>query len=133
MKIFFDYIVFRVFDYFNKNDESVAVEKTVNFLVLFQSSLILQIFMILNLFIRIEPQMFGVDQRITYYVGIPLALVLLGFNTLLCKRRLRDEALKSLYRKYNKMKYFLSIWVIFLSPIIYGAINGTLRFPFLEK
>jgi hypothetical protein len=141
MKNIFDYIAFRVFEYFIQKDEALAISRTINFLVLFQCSLIVPLFIIVHMFTQIDPQIFGVDNRIKYYIGIPLALILIALNTFFYKNKLTGESLKNLLNKYHKEKYSLSIWIIFLSPvvfvffcpIIYGAINGTLHFPFLER
>lgn len=137
----FDYIGYRVFEYFNKKDEAFAVSRTINFLALLQGSLIVPLFMIVNLFTQIDPQIFGVNNRIKYFIGIPLAIILILINSYIFNKKLKGDGLKTLQEKYHKENYSFSVWWIFLSlilfvfllPIIYGAINGTIHFPFLEK
>lgn len=141
MKDMFDYIGYRVFDYFNKKDEAFAVSRTINFLTLLQGTLIVPLFMIVNLLTQIDPQIFGVNNRFKYYIGIPLAIILIVINSYVFKKKLKGEGLMTLREKYYKESYSFSVWWIFLAPIlfvfifpiIYGAINGTIHFPFLEK
>jgi hypothetical protein len=137
----FDYIGYRVFEYFNKKDKAFTVLNTINFLVVLQGSLIVPLFIFVNLFMRIDPQVFGENNRMKYYIGIPLYIILIAINSYIFKKKLKGEGLKKLKEKYHKERYSLSIWWIFLSPIFFlfiipiilGAINGTLHFPFLEK
>jgi len=137
----FNYIVYRVFEYFNKKENATAMSKTINFLALFQGTLIVPVFMSINLFTKIDPQIFGENTRIKYYIGIPLAAVLIIVNTIFFKRKLKGEQLKVLEDKYHKERYILPTWIIFATPIIfvfilpiiYGVLNGTISFPFLEK
>lgn len=137
----FDWIFYRTFEYFSKKDKSMAISNTVNFMVLFQASLLIPVFLIINLLAKIEPLVIGVDTRIKYYIGIPLAVILIIYNSYLHKRKLNSEKLTVLKNKYHKERYRVSVWIIFLipfffvfiCPIIYGIINGTLSFPFFEK
>lgn len=137
----FNYIAYRVFEHFHKRESESAVSKTINFLALFQGTLIVPVFMAINLFTKIDPQVFGQDNRIKYYIGIPLAVILIIINTIFFKRKLKGEQLKVLEDKYYKERYLLPTWIIFAAPIIfvfvlpiaYGALNGTISFPFLEK
>lgn len=142
MKKIFDYIVFRVFEYFQQKKDSIAILKSINFLVLFQASLLMLIFLIINSFFHFDPQrLFGIDDNIKYYIGVPLAVFLIILNNILYRKKLKGVKLKELYDKYHKEKYKIPIWVIFSSPvffgvfcpIIYGALNGTLHSPILEK
>lgn len=137
----FDYIGYRVFEYFYRKDETFAVSRTINFLALLQGTFIVPLFIVINLFTRIDPQIFGENNRIKYYLGIPLAIILIAINSYVFKNKLKGESLKTLQEKYHKECYSFSIWWIFLAPIffvlifpiIYGAVNGTIHFPFLEK
>lgn len=142
MKIFFDYIVFRIFEYFNRRNDGLVVMNSIFFLGLFEASLLVPLFLIINSFIHFDPQnYFGVDNRIKYYIGIPLGLFLIIINCIFYIKKLKGEKLQELYQKYHKEKYKIPLWVIFASPvffvficpIIYGALNGTLHFPILEK
>jgi len=137
----FNYIGYRVYEHFQKKDSETAVSKTINFLSLFQGTLIVPVFMAINLFTKIDPQIFGVDNRIKYYIGIPLAAVLILINSLFFKKKLIGNQLSELKKKHHKERYILPIWVIFIAPVFfvfvlpiaYGALNGTISFPFLEK
>ena len=137
----FNYIAYRVFEHFHNKESETAVSKTINFLALFQGTLIVPIFMSVNLIMKIDPQIFGNDTRIKYYIGIPLAAILIIVNTIFFKKKLKGEQLSVLKNKYHKESYLLPTWVIFAAPVIfvfilpiaYGAMNGTISFPFLEK
>jgi hypothetical protein len=138
VKAMFDYLGYRVFEYFNKKDETFAVSRSINFLALLQGTLIVPLFIIVNLFTQIDPQIFGVNNRIKYSIGIPLAIILIVINSHIFKKKLKGEGLKTLQEKYHKESYSFSVWWIFLAPIffvfifpmVYGAINGAIRFPF---
>ncbi len=137
----FDWVIYRTFEHFNKRDASMAISNTVNFMVLLQASLLVPLILIINLFTKVEPQMLGLDNRIEYYIGVPLAIILIILNSYWIKRKLKSEKLNDLRSKFQKEKYKVPIWVIFsipvlfvfICPIIYGMINGTLSFPFLGK
>src|SRR5690554_6409758 len=137
----FKAIGYRVYEYFEKKERETAVSNTINFLSLLQGTLIVPVLMAINLFIKIDPQILGVDSRIKYYIGIPLAVLLIFVNTILFKKNLKGEALNNLKIRYEKERYLLPIWVIFSAPvvfvfvfpIVYGVINGTISFPFLEN
>jgi amino acid permease len=137
----FDWVIYRTFEHFNKKDVSMAISNTVNFMVLLQASLLVPLMLIINSLAKVEPQMLGVNNRIKYYIGVPLAIILIILNSYWIKRKLKSEKLNDLRNKFQKEKYKVPIWVIFsipvlfvfICPIIYGMINGTLSFPFLEK
>ena len=137
----FSWIVYRVFEYFDKKNKLMAISNTVNFMALLQASLLIPLFLILNLFIKLDPQMLGVNNNIKYYTGIPLAIILMILNSYWIKRRVKGENLIILKNKFQKERYKISVWLIFLTPvlfvficpIIYGMLNGTLSFPFLER
>ena len=137
----FDYIGYRVFEYFNKKDKGFAVLNTINFLALLQGTSIVPLFIVINLFTRIDPQVFGENNKMKYYIGIPFYIILITLNSYIFKKKLKGERLKALQNKYHRERYPFSIWWIFLAPIffvfiipiIYGALNGTIHFPFLEK
>jgi len=119
----------------------MAISNTINFIVLLQASLLVPIFLIFNLFVKLDPQIVGIDNRIKYYIGVPLAIALIILNSYLLKGKLKGEKLTILRSKFHKEKYKVPIWIIFsipvlfvfVCPIIYGILNGTLSFPFLEK
>ncbi len=137
----FNWIIYRVFEYFNKKDAPMAISNTVNFMVLFQASLIVPLVLIINLFAKPNFQILGVDERIKYYIGVPLAIILIIINSYWIKKKLNGNKLNLLQNKFKKGKSKLAIWIIFsmpvffvfVCPIIYGIINGTLHFPLLGK
>jgi len=141
MKNLFNYTLYRVFDYFEKHDEKTAISKTINFMSLLQGTLIVPLFILINTFIDIEPKVFGTDNRIKYFIGIPLAIILIAINNFTIKKKLKGDALNGLRDRFYKEKYSINVWLIFLlpvffvfvCPILFGVFNGTISFPFLEK
>ena len=131
----FNYIAYRVYEYFKGKDNELALTRTINFLALFQGTLIIPLFILINIIIDIDPQKFGENPRIKYFIGIPLAFILIMLNNQLFKRKLEGEKLKEMENKYHKKKYKLPIWMIFISPVLfvficpmlYGLINGTIH------
>jgi surface polysaccharide O-acyltransferase-like enzyme len=141
MKNLFNYTLYRVFDYFEKHDEKTAISKTINFMSLLQGTLIVPLFILINTFIDIEPKVFGTDNRIKYFIGIPLAIILIAINNFTITKKLKGDALNGLRDRFYKEKYSINVWLIFLlpvffvfvCPILFGVFNGTISFPFLEK
>ena len=137
----FDCIVFRVFEYFNNKQSHYAKDNSVNFIVIFQATMLVPLFLFFSLFIEFDPHIFGDDDSVKYYIGIPLAIALLYYNGRVYKKKLNDERLEEMRKNYQKDKYKIPIWVIFIiplifiivCPILYGVISGTLRFPLFEK
>lgn len=127
----FNYIVFRVFLYFNNKDSELAMTRTINFMALFEGSLLVPLFLIFNGLTKVYTTPDNPNTRIKYYIGIPLSIVLILANSKLIKKKLTNENLEKLKRKYSKNESQISIWIIFLSPIffvfitpmIYGALN----------
>jgi hypothetical protein len=73
---------------------------------------------------------------------LPIIIIVLLINHRYWSKKLNSEnKLKELYAKYHRDKYLISVWVIFLTPvfivficpIIFGALNGTLSFPAFQK
>ncbi len=137
----FNYLIYRVFEYFDKKDTSLAITRTIGFMVLFQISLLIPLYIIINIVFKFNIQVFGSDFNAKYYIGVPLAVFLLILNSLFFRKKLQGESLRKLHAKYHRDRYFVPIFFIFLVPvilvfvfpIIHGALNGTLHFPFLEK
>ena len=137
----FNYIVFRVFEFFNNKQDDQAMQKSIYFIVIFQATMLVPLFLFFRLFIEFDPHIFGDDNRVKYYIGIPLAIALLYFNGRVYKKKLNGERLEEMRKSYQQEKYKIPIWVIFIIPVIfiivcpilYGAISGTLRFPLFEK
>lgn len=130
-----NYIAYRIFEYFDRKDNTLSILRTINFLTLFQVSFLVPIFILFNSFLKVHINAISTVDRIEYYLGIPLGIVFILFNSFLYKKKLKGESLNRLNEKFHKEKYSLSIWVIFLTPvvlvfvvpIVYGLLNGTIR------
>ena len=131
--LLFDYLIYRLFIYFNSKDSEHAVSNTINFMIILEASLIVPLFIILNAITTIKIE----NSNMKYYIGIPIAVILFIINTKFIKSKLQNEGLKN---KFSENKNWIPIWLIFIIPIIfvfvipiiYGALNGTLRFPIFE-
>lgn len=113
----------------------MARSRAISFLSLFQGSLIIPLFILINLLANIDLKVFGEDPRMKYYIGIPIAVGLIILNNQLFKKKLEGEKLIELEAKYHKEEYILPIWLIFLTPalfvflcpVLYGLFNGTIH------
>lgn len=130
-----NYIAYRVFEFLDKKDNKLSVFRTINFLMLFQISFLVPLFIFFNSIVRVNLNKMSSVDRIEYYIGIPLGVIFILFNSLFYKKKLRGERLNQLKEKFHRENYSLSIWVIFITPIIfvfiipvlYGVLNGTIR------
>ncbi len=130
-----NYIAYRVFEFFDKKDNTLSIFRTINFLTLFQVSFLIPIFTLSNSILKDYVNAISTIDRIEYYIGIPLGLVFILINSFLYKKKLKGESLNRLKEKFHKKKYSLSVWVIFLTPVVlvfvipvvYGLLNGTIR------
>ena len=131
---FFEYIIYIVFDYFDKKDSKLARIHTINFLVLLEASAVVPLFIIFNLIFRISESPKNPNDNLKYYIGIPLALGLMILNTIVLKRKLTRGKLQD-FKSKIEIKNKKLVWLIFITPvifvfvipIIYGALNGTLK------
>lgn len=143
MTFVFNYIIFRVFEYFSRKNKAFSFANTINFITLFQFSLLVPLFLFLNIFVEIDLKMFfgTLDNRLKYLIGIPLVLLIIFINSFYIRKKLKGDYLEKLQQRFHKDKYTVNIWVIllapilfvFICPILFGAFNGTISFPFLEK
>ena len=77
-------------------------------------------------------------EEFKYFIILPLGAILALINTSIYKIKLKGESFNRLKEKYHKERYAIPIWVIFITPIIcvfiipmiYGALNGTLKVGF---
>jgi len=130
-----DYIFYRVFQYFDKKNPSMTKSNSVNFMVLFEASLIVPIFMIFNGIFHFFSSPENPNLRMKYFIGIPLAVILIIGNTFYFKRKLTKTGIEKLRTKFYGKENLIPIWIIFIAPIIfvfvlpilYGWINGSLR------
>ena len=134
-----NYIVFRVYEFFSRKTLDQAMNKTISFISLLQISLLVPMFIpFMKMSFFLENKL---DGRSKYIFAIIVGLTLVFLNRIWIKKKLSGNRLKEIERKYKKEKYTLPIWMIFIlpvlfvfgTPIIYGAINGTLSFPIFEK
>lgn len=131
----FDYIVFRVYEYFVRKKREDALSKSIQFLIYFQISSLIPIFLPVKLIMKIDLHKYVDWNNHKFLIAIPITSLLILLNNRY-KKKLEGGKLKVLQEKYHKEKYKLPLWVIFFSPIffllicpiLYGALNGTLRF-----
>ncbi len=134
-----NYIIFRVYSYFKSKEN--GRDKTTNFLAMLAGSLLYLLFFIVNGLTKIYVNSDYPNPRMKYYIGIPIAIILLKLSQIVISRKFNNNGFVKLEEKYKGRKNFMPIWVIFIAPIliivgvpiIYGFINGTLRFPLLDK
>ena len=138
-----NYIAFRLFESFDKKNDSFALKKTrtLGFLLLIEVSLFIPLLMIINLFYQLDPKELFQESYFRYAFGI-VAVILYIMNLVFFNNRIKESVNYSiLYNRFHKERYLIKTWMIFsipflnvfILPIIYGALNGTLRFPFLEN
>ncbi|MHC1732687.1 MAG: hypothetical protein AB9888_11770 [Bacteroidales bacterium] len=131
---FFEYIIYIVFDYFDRKDSKLARTHTINFLVLLEASAVVPLFIIFNLIFRISDSLKNPNDNLKYYIGIPLALGLMILNSIVLKHKLTRDKLQD-FKSKIAIKNKKLVWLIFITPIIfvfvipiiYGALNGTLK------
>lgn len=133
----FNYIAYRVLNFFKKREYiSDSILNTILFLGILQMSLLVPVFALINIFFHIDlKEIFRESDNMKYYIALLLAIILLVFNNFYYKNKLKGEGYDKFKRKYHKDQYIIPIGVILLSPffftfvvpILYGAINGTLR------
>lgn len=135
------FIAYKTFNFFLKKDPSQALTRTTSFLVLFEISFIVPIFIIFNIITGLHPNSnHQLDSRIKYLIAIVLAAIIFLINKRFLKIHLSSPGLEKLRSKYLEKGDSINIWFIFLLPvfnvfiipIIYGLLNGTLTFPILE-
>src|SRR5690554_6440188 len=132
-----NYIAFRVFESFDKKDDSFVLKKTrtLGFLLLAEVSLFIPLLMIVNLFYHLDPKELFEEASFRYAWGF-VAVILYVVNLLFFNSNFKEsEKYSILYHRFHKDRYLLKTWMIFstpiinvfLIPIVYGALNGTLR------
>lgn len=130
-----EYLLFRIHEYFLKKKGRTALEYTVYFVVILEASLIVPFSLVYRIFAGWGGPFVWPDPRMRFYVAILIAVVLGGLSNVVLRKYLSPERLEQLYRRYHKETYKLPIWVIFgspvffmfICPVLYGLINGTLR------
>ena len=123
----FDWVIYRTFEHFNKRDASMAISNTVNFMVLLQASLLVPLILIINLFTKVEPQMLGLDNRIEYYIGVPLAIILIILNSYWIKRKLKSEKLNDLEQNFKEKNTKCQFGLSFNSYFVCVHMSNNLR------
>jgi len=123
-----------VFEYFDKKDSKLARTRTVNFMVLLEVSTLMPLFIIVNSIFRFYQTPENPNADLKYLIGIPLGALLIIANGILLKNKLTKESLKEFKYRFSTYNKFI-LWLIFITPIvfvfvipiIYGTLNGTLR------
>ena len=134
-----DYIIFRVYSYFKSKEN--GRDKTIYFLALLACSLLFLLFFLANGLTNFLVTPEDPDPRMKYYIGIPIAIVLFKLTQIAVSKKINNDGLAKLEEKYNGKENLIPIWIIFITPVIlilgtpivYGLINGTLKFPLLDK
>lgn len=135
-----DYLAYRVFQFFIKKNIQLAKSNTINFMILFEISIVIPIFFLLNGIFHFYNTPENPELRLNYYTAIPIAIILYFANSYYFKQKLVYDEPNELHNRYKDKCQFIPIWLIFISPIIfvfltpiiYGFINSTLRFPLFE-
>lgn len=135
-----DYIIFKTYTFFKKRDEKLAKERTINFLVVFVTSLIYVLFFIVNGIFKFHKTPTTTNPHLKYYIGIPMYVIMYLLFRKYISKMIDIKGLSSLETRF-KDNNAIPIWLIFslpvilfiLTPIIYGLINGTLNFPIFNK
>lgn len=135
-----NYIAYRVFVHFDRSDKSLSRFKTIGFVTLFQISTVVPIFLLVNMFKRIELQLLIEEVAFKLSIGVMLFL-LMAVNGLLFTRKLKGVKLVAMREKYHRDRYIIPIWVIFtapvffvfICPIVYGIINGSIHIAAPQK
>jgi len=130
-----NYIALRVFEFFDKKDKYLSMSRTINFLSIFQISLMIPFFVLINILTKVSNTDISYFNGVEYYIGIPIGLFFIAINTFIYKKKLAGEGLHRLKEKYHRDRYFLSVWAIlltppilvFIVPVLYGVLNGTLH------
>jgi hypothetical protein len=137
------YITFRVFESFDKKNDSFALKKirTLGFLLLMEVSLFIPLLMVINLFYHLNPKELF-DAATFRYAFVIIIAIMHIMNLLFFNNKIKEsENYLFLFNRFHKERYLIKTWMIFsipiinvfIVPIMYGALNGTLRFPFLEN
>lgn len=134
----FNYLTYRIFDFFYKDNNEKAVSKTVNFIVLLEGSLIVPIFMLINALGSQGSSNFGGNSKLIYLIGIPLAEILILLHSTIVKRKLTFEHLDNLDDKYYRKKHKLPMLFILAAPLFFifvipVALSGVVSFHFIEN
>jgi len=115
----FNYLTYRIYNFFYKDSNEKAVSKTINFLVLLEGSLVIPIFMLINMLQSKGALSIGEYSNFIYIVGIPVAEILILIHSVYVKRRLTWKRMDLLDDKYFKKKYRLPMFFIFMVPVVF--------------
>lgn len=140
MKENFEHLAFRVFQYFEQRDATLAKTRAISFLAILQGSFFIPLFMVSKLIFHFEAVTIGHNDNFKYYFGIPAALMLWWLNSYYFRNRFNEAGIRALKEKYQQTEYSFSIWWIFLMPVlftfviplIFAILNGTIEFPLLN-
>lgn len=135
-----DNLLFRIFHFFYKRDPQLAYGRTSNFMAIFLISFIVPIFFILKFVIGFNISLKSSNMHIRYLIGVASIMIMFLCNRIV-KVKLKRDRIEELKNQYKIQKYRVSIWLIFLMPIfnlficpiIYALLIGTIRFPLFNK
>lgn len=134
----FNYLAYKVFDYFQKEGNDKAVSKAINFLLLLEGSLIVPIFMLINNIEQHSGHLFAGDNKLKYFIIIPLFELLVLLHSTVLKKKLQGIQLSALRNKYEQQRFQLPLWIIFALPILFIFVfpvvfNGSVSIQFIER
>jgi len=132
-----DYIIFRVYKYYERKERGLAKTSTIGFVVILMTTVLYTLFFIANGFLKFFRTPESPDPAMKYYIGITLCLILYPVSIYLTLKRTGKTGLPKLERRFKNREKVIPLWIIFITPavlfivtpIVYGLINGTLRFP----
>lgn len=139
----FNYLLFRLYEFFSKRDKSFLLVNISIFLIACQCSFFLFIYFIGSLIFDFSNiRLFVTTHRENkFFIIAPIALILFILNYVYLSKKEHLGIFNELEKKYKRDKYWLPMWIIFSIPIMItlvavltpGIVNGTARFPLFEK
>ncbi len=133
MKAFFEYLYFRVYEFFARRNDSLEGWFTFSFMTLFLVSFIMPIGLIVRWMAGIHGPLIQIDEVV---LQISLLIVFPSLSFLLYRWTIAKDKYNKVYTRYHKDRYRLPIWVIFatpafnvlITPVIYGLLTRSLVF-----
>ncbi len=113
-------LIFRVFGFFWERNNDKALTRTLNFLVLFEGSLVVPLFMLINILsINVFHNQPYEENAWLYLVGIPIAEFLILFHSTIVKKKMQRTKVREMLANYCKPRYRMPIWLILVLPFIF--------------
>ena len=135
VKAFFEYLYFRVYEFFARRNDSLEGWFTFSFMTLFLVSFIVPIGLIVRWMARINGLLIQSDEGLVA-VQISVLIIFPSLSFLLYRWTIAKDKYNKVYTRYHRDKYRLPIWVIFatpafnvlITPVIYGLLTRSLVF-----